>query len=567
MLSSAAIKARKIQDDGEIAEKIVKEWGLLFGQRGNWESHWQEIAERIWPAQSKLFQNRLQNLTQGEKRNEYVFDSTGSIALSRFGSILDSLLTPQNAKWHSLRASDKNLNKNRDVRLWFESLNDLLFKTRYAPLANFTSQNQINYRMLGAYGSGCVFVDDLLSVKGRKDGIRYRTIHMSGIYFRENHQGIVDTALRYYRQTARQAVQEFGEDMVPESIKEKAKSSPDTEFFFIHAVKPREDFDPLRPDIKGMPWGSYYVSVQEKMLVREGGFRVFPYCISRYEQSPGEVYGRSPAMDVLPALKTLNEEKKVLLKQGHRTVDPVLLAYDDGIIDGFSLKPGSINAGGVTAAGQPLIHPLPVGNVQISKELMDDERQVINDAFLVTLFQILTEQPQMTATEVMERTREKGILLAPTIGRQQSEYLGPMIDREIDILVSQGKIDPMPRALLEAKGEYTVEYESPMARASKAEEATGFLRTLETAMNIAGQTGDPSVLDIFDFDICMPGYADIQGMPASWRSSDEMIAQRRQARQQQMQQAQAIQAAPGAAAITKSVATAKKLNSESGPQQ
>ena len=36
---------------------------------------------------------------------------------------------------------------------------------------------------------------------------------------------------------------------------------------------------------------------------------------------------------------------------------------------------------------------------------------VINDAFLVTLFQILTETPEMTATEVIERTREKGALL------------------------------------------------------------------------------------------------------------------------------------------------------------
>lgn len=43
---------------------------------------------------------------------------------------------------------------------------------------------------------------------------------------------------------------------------------------------------------------------------------------------------------------------------------------------------------------------------------------------LVTLFQILTETPQMTAAEVVERTNEKGILLAPTVGRQQSEYLG-----------------------------------------------------------------------------------------------------------------------------------------------
>ena len=58
--------------------------------------------------------------------------------------------------------------------------------------------------------------------------------------------------------------------------------------------------------------------------------------------------------------------------------------------------------------------------------------------------QILQDNPRMTATEVIERTREKGILLAPTVGRQQSEYLGPLVDREIDVLVEQGLLPPMP---------------------------------------------------------------------------------------------------------------------------
>src|SRR5437868_12237468 len=109
MLSASAQKANDQQDD--VAQRLIKTYEFLFVNRGNWESHWQEIAERIYPAQSRLFQNRLQNMTAGEKRNENVFDSTGSIGLSRFASILDSLLTPQNSQWHGLRASNKSLNK------------------------------------------------------------------------------------------------------------------------------------------------------------------------------------------------------------------------------------------------------------------------------------------------------------------------------------------------------------------------------------------------------------------------------------------------------------------------
>jgi len=104
----------------------------------------------------------------------------------------------------------------------------------------------------------------------------------------------------------------------------------------------------------------------------------------------------------------------------------------------------------------------------------------------VTLFQILTESPQMTATEVLERAREKGMLLAPTMGRQQSESLGPSIEREIDILDQQGLLPEMPDILKEVGSDYKVEYDSPLSRAQKAEETAGVFRSLELASAYAG---------------------------------------------------------------------------------
>jgi hypothetical protein len=50
----------------------------------------------------------------------------------------------------------------------------------------------------------------------------------------------------------------------------------------------------------------------------------------------------------------------------------------------------------------------------------------------------------MTATEVLERTREKGALLAPTTGRQQSKALGPMIEGELEILARAGALPELP---------------------------------------------------------------------------------------------------------------------------
>src|SRR5262249_23636017 len=198
-------------------------------------------------------------------------------------------------------------------------------------------------------------------------------------------------------------------------------------YSFLHCIRPREDYDPGRFDVKSLPYASYYVSVDGYCFMQpEGGYNTFPYAISRYDQTPGEVYGRGPAQMVLPALKTLNAQKATFLKQGHRAADPVLLTADVALVDG-NLRPAAINMGGLSSDAKPLIQVLPTGNIQINEKMMLEERGIINDAFLVALFQILTDSPQMTATEVIERTNEKGILLAPTIGRQQSEYLGPMI--------------------------------------------------------------------------------------------------------------------------------------------
>ncbi len=429
---------------------------------------------------------------------------------------------------------------------WFAAVNNILFEQRYAPKANFASQNQMSYKSLGAFGTTALFIDDLAG----ETGIRYRNCHLSEVYLQENHQGIIDRVCRHFSLTARQAVQQFG-DNCPKAIKDRVAINPETLFQFIHWVIPRTDRDPLRKDFKGMPYASYYIAREQMKMVAEGGYKSFPYAISRYEQAPQEVYGRSPAMDVLPAIKTLNKQKELMLKQGQLALDPVLLVSDDGIMDGSAVESGGYIAGAISAGGQPLVQPLPAGRVDVGVELMEMEKSLINDTFLITIFQILTESPEMTATEVMERTREKGILLAPTIGRQQSEYLGPMIDRELDILSRQGMLPSMPQFLREAQGQYSVVYDSPITRTQKSEWASGALRSIEMALNISTQMQDPSYLNFFNFDKIIPEVAEIQGTPSTWLNSAEAVAKMKAAQAQQKEQQQQVEAMPAMAGMMK----------------
>jgi hypothetical protein len=250
-------------------------------------------------------------------------------------------------------------------------------------------------------------------------------------------------------------------------------------------------------------------------------------------------------------MKVVDQEKKTHLKLGHRATDPVLLAHDTGNIGSFSLRNGRMNPGTMTKDGKRLVDILPSGNFAISEKMMEAEQNVIKDAFLITLFQILVETPTMTATEVLERTREKGMLLAPTGGRLESEFLGPLIEREIDVLGQQGLLPQMPPILQQAGAEFRIEYNSPMSRMRRMERATGFMRALDIASNYTKMTGDPTPLDWFAFDRAMPDIHDITGSPVDWTATPDEVAAKRAGRSQQQQVQNITNVAPALAAVAK----------------
>jgi len=547
------------ETEREIVRDILQEFGQYTQWRTQFAGQWEEAAQLILPTSRNTFY--YQNFSwPGQKKSQQQIDASGMLALHRFAAICDSLLTPRNMTWHTLAANDPYVMKDRATRLWFEEVTRLLFKYRYTPMANFSGQNNSNFQSLGAFGNATMFIDALDgSHYGGQLGLRYRSVPLGETFFGENHQGQVDRIIRWFRMTAYQAVQRWGIGALPVPLLPALQQHSQWMYNFLHCVRPRgSDYDPKRLDEKGLPFESYYVSVEGLCLMQPGGgYRVFPYAVARYDQTPLEVYGRGPAQMVLPALKTLNAQKATFLKQAHRSADPVLLVADDGVI-GMDVRPGAINKGGVSADGRLLVQPLPTGNIQVNEKMMDMERAIINDTFLVTLFQILTETPQMTATEVIERVNEKGILLAPTIGRQQSEYLGPMIDRELDVLAALRLLPPMPPRLQEANGEYAVVYTSPLARAQKAGEASGFWRTIEGIRELVNITQDPALLDRFDFDTAIPEIAEIQAVPERWLNDDRAVAEKRKGRAQMAQRQEQIQAAPAQAAMMKAQAAQAK---------
>ena len=529
----------------DYAAETIRRWEQMKSYRGLFERQWSEIAKRVLPRADDFIIQRA----PGQKREEFIFDSTAQLALPAFAAAMESMLTPRTSKWHGLTPIDPELAQDDNVIRYCQRLRDLLFKVRYSPTANFASQSYECYMGLGAFGTAGLFIQDALA-----GGIRYQAIPLAELFIQEDSAGVVDTVYRKYSLTARQAYQKWG-DKLPEQIAKCVEKEPERRFDFIHAVRPNTEVQRGARDYRGMAYTACDVAIEGRMEMSRGGYRTMPYAVSRYTTSPREVYGRSPAWDAIADIKTLNEMSKTSLRYGQLVTDPPWITADVDSLAPFSMRPGSVNAGYMNEQGQVLAKSLaPDTNPNFTLEMANQRRESINRAFLITLFQILVDTPQMTATEAMLRAQEKGALLAPTIGRQQSEFLGPIITRELDILQASGAMPEAPDELKNRGGYLEIVYDSPLTRAQKAEEGVGIMRTLEALGTLAQY--DPAVLGVVNAERTFRKLADINGAPLDMINTPDEMAQKQQAQQQQAQMQQLLEAAPVAAQTAKTMAEA-----------
>jgi hypothetical protein len=532
-------------------EHLHRRFEQARANRGNFESTWQQIAERVLPQMADFNIQR----SQGDKRTELMFDATAALAAQKAVAAISAFVWPGNQRYQKLATSDKSLNKNHRVKLYLDSLTDALFEARYSPRAAFEAQMGEAGLQYVVFGTGLTFIDD--NIRGQ--ALRYKALHLGQTFVLENAGGTVDTVYRCWKWTLRQIDQRWP-GKLPAKLQERLVKHPDEEHEVMHAVYPRDDHDPQRMGYMGWPWASCYCLPGEKHMVDEGGYQEWPFSTMRYMTSPGEVYGRSPAWLALSNIRVLNTMKRTTLAAAQKVADPPLLASEDGILGAFSQAPGALNFGGLSPSGEQLVKPLITGaDVRLSLEMMDKEREIISGAFFLDVFRALVENPQMTATQALELLNERAIQMAPMVGRIESEGLGPMTEREIALLHRAGQLPDMPPELIEAAGEYRIEYTSPARKAMRASEAIAITRTFEAVLPLAEQ--DPSIMDTFDLDAAVREIADIQGVPAKILRDVEQVKEMREGRKQQQELAQAVEAAP---ALSSAAANLTKMQANGG---
>jgi len=524
-----------------LTKQLKDNLSRLMEKRSNWESHWQEVSDYMLPRKAEITKERA----RGDKRHTLIYDATAIHALELLAASLHGMLTSSANKWFSLRFKETELNGIDEAKEWLEDATSRMYDV--IAKSNFQQEIFECYHDLIAFGTSCLMIEE-----DDEDTLLFSARHIKEIYIQENKKGFVDTLYRRFKMPAQAAVDKFGIENVSRDLINKVKKTPFDDVEFVHVIKPRLDFDPQKQDKKNMPFQSIYMEYEGGHIISIGGFKENPYVIPRYLKASTEVYGRSPGMNALPDVKVLNKMVENSLKASAKQIDPPLLIPDDGMLAPIRMSPGSLNY--YRSGSRDRIEPLNINaNTATTLNNENQRRDAINKMFHIDQL-VVTENRNMTATEVLQRQEEKMRILGPVLGRLQSELLSPLIIRIFNVMLRKGLFQPSPDIL--QSQELNIEYVSPMALAQRSQELQSIMRGLELFGSMA-QT--MPVMDYIDENGFIKQIIDILGLPASMIKSDGQVQQIREERAAEQQQAMEMQQQMAESQMAKNAAPLAKV--------
>jgi hypothetical protein len=532
------------------AAELKNNLSRLMDKRSNFEVHWQEVADYMLPRKADITLER----PRGDKRHTLIFDGTAIHSLELLASSLHGMLTSSVNRWFGLRFKETGINQNDEAREWLEDVTDKMYLA--FSRSNFQQEVFETYFDLIAFGTSCLQIEE-----DKDDIIRFSSKHIKEIYISEDAKGMVNCIYRRFKMSAKATVEKFGLENLSSKVQNTFKKSQFEDIDLCHVVKPRDMYNPRKEDKQNMPFVSCYFEYDNGHIISEGGFREFPYVVPRYLKASNEIYGRSPGMNALADVKVLNKMVEVGMKAAQKQVDPPLLVPDDSMLMPIRMSPGSINY--YRAGTRDRIETLNIGaNNPLGLSMEDQRRQAISQIFHVDQL-LITENRNMTATEVVQRNQEKMRILGPVLGRLQSELLQPMIIRIFNIMLRNDLFLPAPEILLNQ--EVDVEYVSPMALAQRGEELNSIVKGLELFGNVSQLA--PQTLDYIDPPGLIKNLIKILGLPATMIRSDEEVKQIAEEKAEANQQQAEMQQQMAESEMARNVAPAVQAVSNAEREQ
>jgi hypothetical protein len=248
--------------------------------------------------------------------------------------------------------------------------------------------------------------------------------------------------------------------------------------------------------------------------------------------TPGETFGRGPAINNLSDVKTLNKMKEQGLAAAAYAINPMMTAVSDGIFNPYTVRmqAGAIIPVGSNLTSNPTLAPLQTGNnINYAENAIASLQAQIKEAFFASPLGEIGD-PIRSATEQMLRTQEMLKRSGASFGRLNSELINPVMASVVAILTS---INKLPEIKIDGKL-VKIKLQSPMA---KAEQQEAFQNTQVWMNNAYTLLGEKAAMYIKEEDIPKIT-AEQLGVTTSLVRSEEERTELAKQQQAAMQQAQ-----------------------------
>lgn len=517
---------------------LNQRWQALRNARSPWDTAWRDLAEHFLP--TKFRADSDTSSRKPEILNKKIVDATGILDMRVLAAGMQGGMTSPVRPWFRLTLEDESQRAGQ-MGAWLDEATRRMQALLHR--SNFYNAVHSLYADLGTFGPG------LLIETADWQGLHFTLIPAGEYVFDVDHKGDVDTFMYRLRLSARQVMGAFASDDIPQIVKAAATAVDATTRFFdvIHAVFPRTDRAYGKLDGANMAFASVHFMTfgdggGRPSVLRESGFSDFPAFAPRWDVTGNDVYGRSPAMDVLSDCRMLQQMGITTLKAMHKAVDPPVAVPAGLRSQGVDLTPAGINYLSVNGTESGEIKPIQQINPQIiaaAEQKIQAVQQKVHDGLYADLFKMLmlSDRRQITATEIDAREREKLILLGPVVERLDKELLSPLVLRTFSLMREFDALPPVPKGMSNAP--LRVEFTSVLAQAQRLASTSPIDQTVAFTANLAQI--DPQIIDNIDTDYVLREYAENLGAPAAMLRSTSDVDGTRKARQEA--QAAAEQAA------------------------
>lgn len=519
-------------------QELHRQYESLVGQRKTHDNVCQEIAYYVIPRRVNI----MVKLSPGQKQTFNLFDSTAIKANYDLAAFTASTMTSSVIRWFGLVMSQSDLAGDKSVKEWLEQCSDRLYHAFQQ--SNFNSETLEMYTDLGAFGTGCLLLEEKPQKHEGFNGFQFRAEAYGSYVVVEDAEGRVHGLWRQISIPAKSVVDKWPET-ASEKVKDKSKK-PSTAYEMVEvvqAVYPRQ-LKQYGKTAKLLPFASCYYELETKAKLEEGGYHEFPFFVPRWSKTAGEVYGRGPGHTALPDIKTVNKAVELTLKSWAKIIDPPLLVKDDSVVGRVSLAPAALNV--IREDGAIKTFDIDA-KFDVNEMLLGQTRQSIRTMFFADQL-TLPDKTIITATEVERRLELMQSVLGPTMGRIETEFLQPLINRAFNILLRAGELPQPPEIIVEMQKtrhvDIDIRYEGPLARAQRTGDLQAINKTLGVLLPL--HQADPTlrVLDNLDTDAMAVRTAETNGVPQSLIRKPAGVKQIRdsvsQAQEQQANQQNAL---------------------------